>query len=450
MPSDYGLVALMNAVVPYFILLVTFRLDTWIVQEKAFGEVEQQSVLSLLLLLGTVASITLFLLAPYFASFFEQEELVVLYRVVAITFLFRAPRTLSEAMLRRDLVFKPIAIMNVTVGVVRNTLQLILALVGFGYWALVLGLVFAEIIECLWLMRLATPSFRLRWDGALISRSLRFGLFAAGGSILWTLGSTIDDIAIGKYLGEEILGFYSMAFMLSELPLSKFNNVVGPVLVSYYSRLKTEREELFRIFLRVIQGVGLVLGPVLLGMAIVAPELFGILLGSKWEPAIPMFQVLCTVWILKAFCGNTSPLFFALGLPQKIFNFNLLNCLLVAPAFLYLTPRYGMSGVYWTWIAFFPIAVLYLVFEVIRTSSITVGQYLRNLIPPLVSSLVMSMGALGFRGIVGDAAPLFVLLIGSMFTGAAAYAAVLLLLFREEAQGFYRVITGKNVTSVSS
>ena len=442
LPSDYGLVALLNAITPYFILFVTFRLETWIVQEERFGQEEQQVLLTLLLLLAGIAGCVLFLLAPHLANFFEQEELLLLYRIFAFTFFFRAVRTLAEAMLRRELLFKPIAVMNMTVGITRNVLQLVLALSGFGYWALVAGLIFAELVECFWLFRLAKPSLRLRWDTQLVVKGLRFGMYAAGGSILWTLGFTIDDIAIGKFLGEEILGYYSMAFMLSELPLSKFNAVVGPVLLSYYSRLKSERDELFRIYLRVIQGIGMVLGPVLLGMAIVAPEVFLIILGSKWEPAIPMFQVLCTIWLLKAFCGNTSPMFFALGMPEKIFNFNLLNCLLLTPAFLFFTWRLGMPGVYLTWIALFPISVLYLVYEVIRSSTISVDRYIQNLVPPVVSTLAMSMCAILFRWVVGDSLHQVALLLGTMLTGAIAYAAVVWLCFSAEATGFYRVLRG--------
>lgn len=441
-PSDYGIFALLNTAVPYCVVISVFSLDSWIIQEEAFDERLQKSASTLLLTLGIVAAAVLWIAAPGLASFYGDPRLTDLYRLIAVVFPVRSIRTVAEALLRRELEFRPVSLIYLFVGVSRALLQLALAIQGHGYWALIIGFVYAEVVACVLFLVTAKPAIAICFDKEIFSRALRFGFYGTGGSIFWIAGTTLDDVAIGKFLGQEILGYYALAYMLTEMPLSKLNSVLSPILMPYYSKLREQVEELNRNFLQITKIITSVLGPVLLGVAATAADFMPLLFGEKWQPSVPMVQVLALMWMLRTIASTVSPLLLALNRPKYIFWYSAVSCLMVVPGFLILTPLYGINGVYATWLVLYPLGLTSLLYFLHRATGIGWRQFLRNFTAPIISAAVMFVAVIGFRQYVSGLWAELIGVIAEVLVGVIVYSAVLWSFFRDEVRNMIRTLRG--------
>lgn len=442
LPEDYGIMAFLQTATPYFVLMATLKLDAWIVQEEQLNATHLRTAFTLCCGFATVASFALVLAAPLLAEFYDDGRLTTLYRLLTISICCAALKTVPYGMLRRELRFKAISLVNLTVGLIKSLVQLSMALLGFGYWSLVVGLLLGDLLSCAALWWIARPTIGISGDRNVATTALRYGVYTTGATMLWTLGSTADDIAIGKFLGPETLGYYTVAFMLAEMPLSKISAVLTPILLPYYSRIRSSPENLAQTFMRIAQAIAGVLYPALVGLVLVSPQLIELALGKKWLPMVPMFQVLAIAWIFRSIGTTTSPLLYALGLPNKVFRFQLFSVALVVPSFFGLTYLSGMKGIYFTWCVLYPLSTFYLIAMLRDATGIEFMQFVRNLSPPLIAAALMSGIVLATNSMTNELLSLPTALCLMIVVGALSYAAVMRLCFRETYLDLYMSIQG--------
>jgi O-antigen/teichoic acid export membrane protein len=422
--SDYGLLAVGEAVFTYFIMLATCGLDTWLIQRGELNERTERSAFSILLLLGLTTSVLCFFAGPLFARWYHQQAIQNFFQILSVTFTIRAIQVIPEARLRRELKFKPIALCNLTVGIIRSVVQLSLAYLGFGYMSLIIGSLVKDVATATWLILAGGIPLRLSWDSKVIVEGLRFGFVTTVSTISWIIFSTADNLLVGTLFGVEVLGYYSMAFFLAELPLSKLNAFATPVLTPYFSKLRTNAIALRRSFLRSNEAIVSIVAPALCGMAVVAPELVPVVLGDKWEPMVIPLQVPCIVGLLRGVTGNTAPLLLATNNPGKLLRWSAINALVLPLCFYSLGSFFGLKGIYLSWIAVYPLTGVYLLLKVIESViGVTPLGYFRQLRAPLIATLSMTCLCI-LSGVIlrlAGVSPIIILTL-NILLGVAAYA----------------------------
>ena len=433
-PHDYGLVALAQTIIPYLIMAVTLNLDTWIVQAEDVDRNAEGSIFSFSMILSLGIAVLSFFSASFVSNFYENDALRLPFQLLSLIFIFKGLQMVPVAMLRRDMRFKPIALMELTLGIARGSLQLVLALAGFGYWALVAGMIFREIGAAIWVIIIRGVPFRFSWNGACIKTAIVFGLHATGASILWIVFSTIDDVIVGKFFGVEILGYYSMAFFLTDLPMSKFNSVFHPVLLSYFSRLKSTSENIALAFLKISRGIAGIIFPMLVGMAVVADEGILVLLGDKWAPLVLPLRVMCFVGLFRGFTTSIGALFLALGHAKKTFHFNLFRALILPVSFYWLTVECGINGIYFTWLGIFPLTSLVFLLMLAEVIDLRPLRFFLNLRAPFFASFGMGLITFFSGQLLSGTLGLLSLLIMKIIIGVVVYTTILWLFFRKDTE----------------
>lgn len=431
-PQDYGLLALIETITPYLALAAALNIPLWLVQTEDLSEREERVALTLCLGLGAAMSLLSFSMAPAIAAFYETPSLVLPFQVVSVSFVLQGLYTVPDALLQRELQFKPLALRRFCVGIGRSVLQLVLAIWGWGFWSLVIGIVVKEFIYALWVISYRGLPKGLAWDTAVVRKIMRFGLPATASAIAWIVFNTSDKVIVGKLLGVEILGYYSLAFLLIDLPLSKINSVLRPILIPYFSRIQSHHNELREIFLRVVRGIAALSFPILLGLAVVAPEAVVVLLGEKWLPMVGPLGVLCVVGLLRAFADNVPPLLLALGHPGKEFVFNFASLVIMPPAFYLFGTYAGLDGVLAAWLLVYPV-VIFLILRALRQAiDLDARAYSANLRAPVLCAALMTITTLAAGILIGPERSPLVLLLVKIAVGAITYLAAFYLLFRKE------------------
>ncbi len=397
LPEDYGLMALIESLSPYFAIVASFDLASWFIQKRGLTTGDEEAALTHGILLGMLACILLFCIAPLAARFYRSEELFIPLVFVGITFLFRGLGAAGEGKLKRELRFREIALVQLAIAISRGFIQLVFAYLGFGFWALVIGYFCAEVVRSLSWVKLSAIKLRFRIDKKLSRDALKFGLPSAGASLLWTLYSSSDNLFVGRMFGPEILGLYSMAYYLVDLPAAKINQVSRPVLQPYYAKLRDNTEELKVAFLNTLQGTNAVLYPCVAGIGIISHDLVPLVLGPSWKGLELPLLIMSLSSIIRITGVNVSPLLLSLGLSRYAFYTGLLSAILFPILVVALGTTFGISGVYASWFVFQPLRIAMDIFFLRKCMNIGTKLFLWAIWKPLFATLVMTGAGLSLN-----------------------------------------------------
>jgi O-antigen/teichoic acid export membrane protein len=139
------------------------------------------------------------------------------------------------------------------------------------------------------------PRAAINWK-ALSSLS-SFSTYYLAYSLLEIGYARFYALLIGKSIGRESLGYYTNADTLRQIPGSFLSGVLSRVWFPLFSQVHdiSSTRNALRLAVRMLM---LVNAPLLLGMSALAEPLVLVLLGPKWQPAVPIVRILCVAGVL--------------------------------------------------------------------------------------------------------------------------------------------------------
>lgn len=338
-PGDYGLIGLAMMITGFFALFNHLGAIPALIQKREIDGTLIAQVFGLLLLSNCILYGVIFAGAPYFAEFFGQPRLAGIVRVLGILLLLGALSAIPSALLQRDLKFKSISLIEFSSTVAASLTVLSLAVSGFGVWALVAANLVQPAMNTIVLLAVTrfrtVPSFNFVGLGSVLS----FGTKVSAAQIIWYISNNFDGFLIGRVLGKEALGLYSVAYNLALLPTSKIMSLSNQIAFSAYARIQDERTKVVKYFQESIALSSLVFFPVCWGMSAIADDLVAVALGPKWQPAAIVLRIVAIGVPYRAFVMMMDPLVTGIG-EAGVSLRNTITSILVIPA--------GMAaGIYW-------------------------------------------------------------------------------------------------------
>jgi len=387
-PDDYGLMALAMAMIGFLSLFEEIGLGSAIVQRTELDQRLLELIFGLLIILDLLLYVLIWFAAPFVADFFNVPELTDILRWVGLLLIINAFGTLPDAMLSRRMEFRGKSIALFISMVSGSLLTLALAFQGRGVWSLVAGTLFMAAVRVVVLQAFARVWYRPRFALSGVGSAARFGGFITIDRLLLYVYSQADALIIGKLLGKEILGLYSVGMHLASLPMQKLAGMLNEIGFSAFTRLQEDRAGLREHFIKAVRLLNLLSFPVFFGISSVAPEIVGIFLGEKWVRAVLPIQVLSLVVPLRLLNTVLPSALYAIGRAEMSVSNNFIACVLL-PASFVVGAHYGLQGVLLAWVCAYPVYVAISLFRALPVIGVTVTDYLRALRGSAVAALVM-------------------------------------------------------------
>lgn len=282
-PEDYALMAMAGVFITFIAQFEELGLRVKLVQMKDYTLDYARRVFGLVLTTNLVLVLLLAATSPLIADFFGQQRLIPIIIVLALGMMITALSAIPDALVKRALDFRSLAIVDVIRVCAASTATLVLAWMGFGVWSLVASSLIGALIGTLGLLIVspfrALPSFDFR-D---MRDTLQFGGLVMLQRLVWWAYSGLDSILIGRFYPAAALGIYGTAGTLATLPLTKVGQILNVLSFTGLSRV-TQDEEMFRHYLaRATKLVALILFPAFFGVAAIADEFAPVVLGEKWN-----------------------------------------------------------------------------------------------------------------------------------------------------------------------
>jgi O-antigen/teichoic acid export membrane protein len=343
-PADFGLVAIAFVIVNFFEIARDLGIGTALIHRKENNEIAADTAFFLFPIIAAVFYIVSYLIAPIASDFFKDEKLILIIRVLSLTFIIWSFGNLPRTLLSKGLNFKKMVVSDVLSKIGYGTVAIIMAYKGFGVWSLVGGRLFLEIVALItiWTVLDWRPSFRFNVKIAL--ELLHYGKHVIIASIIVFFVSVIDTVVVGHSLGPESLGYYNIAFNLSVMITVQNSMMLSKVLLPAYSIIQEDLEHMGKAYIKTLRYLSMIIFPAAFGMISIAWYFVKIFYGTKWLPAVIVLQVLLFGELCTAIQNTTENVYLAAGKPRIPVVVNLLKLTAISILIYPLTLRYGILG----------------------------------------------------------------------------------------------------------
>jgi PST family polysaccharide transporter len=291
-PEDFGLVAMVTAVIGIAEIIRDAGLSSAAVQSTVLTEQERTNLFWANFGLGTACAVAAMAAAPLIVAGYGEPRLGPIVLVLACVFVFSGANTQFKSDLMRRMRFRQLAMADLTAQFLAITVAVALALAGAGLWAIVaqqvttaVATLTINVINVRWL-----PGWPVR--GVSLARFFRFGGGVLGTHGLSYITKSISNVAIGAALGAAPLGLYNRAYQLLMTPLQQIDAPMTSVFLPVLSRVKDDDTTFTRYVGKIQLMACYVTATVLSVAAGVATPLTLVLFGERWRGVVPIFAIL--------------------------------------------------------------------------------------------------------------------------------------------------------------
>lgn len=311
-PREFGVISMALVYISLIQLVLEQGMNAALIQRKDLTNEHLNSVFWLNILLSIVLMAASLSLSDWWARVNRLEELATVINWLSWLIFIQGLSIVQSALLQREKKFKALAIRGGSAAVLGGVIGIVVALLGYGWKALVIQNLSTAIIGVALLWRLTSwrPAFRFSWPHA--SEILRFSGGVFLGKIAITATNKSDGLLIGLFFGPVAAGLYRLAQRLESLVFDTLTRPIMLVALPFFSENQDDVPKLRAAFFSCIRIGTLLTVPALAGLAACA-DLITLALGPDWQPARYALMILCLVGILKTFTLFTGSLLMARG-----------------------------------------------------------------------------------------------------------------------------------------
>lgn len=295
-PAAFGLIAFAALFLRFVDYFADAGVTQALIQKASLSQDDVRAAFTLSLGLAVFFAATVFVAAPLAGVIGQDPALVPVVRWLSLGLILSGLGSASDALLQRELRFKPLAAIQVgsyTIGYV--VVGLAMAATGAGVYALVAATLTQTAVGSLChyaLVRHSVVPSRARESYRAI---FGFGARISIVGFLEFLQGNLDTLAIGRWAGAAQLGLYNRANMLADLPAYHLTNGLAQVLFPSFSAIQHDRRRILKAYLSGVGMTSAIIFPLNAGIAVAGEEIVLVMLGSQWVGAIEVLP-----WLLLA------------------------------------------------------------------------------------------------------------------------------------------------------
>jgi O-antigen/teichoic acid export membrane protein len=316
-PADFGLVVIGTTVSTIIASISAMSLAEAVVQHPNPTRDVLNTAWTCNLIRSVIIAALCATLAYPVAGFFEDERIVPILLMLATGVSVVGLENPRMALVARDLVFWPRALGVVTGSLVNFAVSVAIAFWLKSYWALVFGLVAAQIT--ITILSYALLSYRPSLDLSRAKELMSFSGWVMLGQFINTLSWNFDQLLVGKAMSLSQLGQYRVGNQIAFMPTREAMSALQPVLFPALTKFVGEREVLAQVYQRAQTLLTALVLPAGVGLALIAEPLIYVLLGEQWQASAVVVQILAPVFAIQTIGNVAQALAMAAGKTKSLF-----------------------------------------------------------------------------------------------------------------------------------
>jgi len=440
-PSEFGLVNLAVIATTWVGILGGLGVETSLIQRSTLLAEEIDASFWIAAGVGFLSAGVLILVSPLLGRFYNSPLLTDMLLVYSLSLFLGGLNIVPASLLRRSLDFKGVAKVEVLGTLTSGCVAIVLVLLGVGAMSIPWGGAAGLLVSMIVYRRLGIWTIRPFPTRSLMAKVARFSSFLAGSRALVLMRIYIDNALVGKFLGAQNLGYYSLGYNLVSVPEYRIVGLVTSIAFPALSTLRKEPHDIGRAYLRILKYTAAVVMPLLVGLMLLADKLIPLVYGPNWIPAVPAIQILCFAGLGTAFVAITDSPLLALGKNRTLFYLNLLWVVMLGGAVLVtLAVSPTLTGIAYVVAAAAAVMACAMNIIVARSCHLSARQVISALLASLLSTVSMTGAIVALEALGISSGSGWVQTVILLLGGAATYIFVALFFFQELRSGLLQGI----------
>ena len=390
MPEDFGLIAIVNAMLLAASIIVDAGMTNALIRKKDCTPTDFFTAFVGNVSASALCYMVIWATAPVLAHYFRSEELSDMLRIMGVATIINALSIVPQAILCKKMDFKSQAAISLMACLTSSIVAVGIAINGGGMWSLVARelLFHALRVPMLWLK----SRWKMRPVFSFVSFKLLFGFGSKLmlSSLLDTAYINLFTTLIGKAHGSSALGCYTRASALAGYPGKSMASLMQRVAYPSMSRLRDDRSAMMSAMRKFIELSAFSVFPLMLWIIVMAEPLVEIILTSKWLTIIPLLQILCATFMWQPIHALNLNLLQVKGRSDIVLKIEITKKVVGATLFLLLLPK----GIFWICIGQLAVSLFSLVVNCHfggRLIGLGFIKQLRLLMPTLLNTCLMAL-----------------------------------------------------------
>lgn len=291
-PSDFGVMAIMTFFTSVALAIVDSGFSQTLIRKESPTDEEYRSVLTFNVVVSLLLYAILLFAAPAIASLYDSPIITHIAPILFLVLPINSLCVVQTVMYTREFRFALISKIVFSASLISGITAVAMALAGFGIWSLVAQRLLQMGIKAIAFWRLRRWRTTARFSLTALRAMAPFSLRLLATDLIASIYNNVAQLFIGKIHNTSTLGFYSQAQKLKDLPVTSTVQAVQGVTYPALSKIAGDDEKFSEGYIRIMRLLGFAIFPIMLGFVAIASDMFLLLLGERWMPTVPYFEIL--------------------------------------------------------------------------------------------------------------------------------------------------------------
>ena len=290
--QDFGYYAAVTAVSTIFASFSDAGIGSAIVQRKNIDQRYIDNAFTLSLFFGLFGASLLVSFAGVAARIVADASMRIPLMLIAITLLTGTLSSVNFSIMQRRLQFLRMGIIRISALIVTTIVSIILAIKGFGYYAIIAKVILYSLITLIVSFAAARTKYHLAFDIRVYKEIFGFGGWLMASAFFRKIAEQIDRLSMSSMFSVTILGLYSRPKDFIYTMTSKVCDILDSSLFPILSAIQDEKVKLIRSYQYSLYYFNLVGIMISLAFMYNSELIIRIFLGVEWLNINHLFIVL--------------------------------------------------------------------------------------------------------------------------------------------------------------
>lgn len=348
-PDDYGIVAVTTVFISFFSMIADMGIGPAIIQNKDLDNKNISDIFVFTVFTGLIISVMFALFSYPISFFYKNEAYINIGIILSISIFFNILNIVPNSLLLKEKQFKLLGVRTIIVNVVCGILTIFLAFYGAKYYSLIINSVLVSFITFVVNYYYSKIQLKFSFSFCSIKKIMSFSSYQFAFNFINYFSRNLDNLLIGRFIGQVPLGYYDKAYKLMLYPVSNLTFAITPVLHPILSDYQNNREIIYEKYLKVIKILGLLGAFISVYCFFTADEIIKIMFGNQWDGSVLSFKILSVSIVFQMVLSSSGTIFQATNETKKLFYSGILgaisNCMMIIIGILYGKIEYVAVGV---------------------------------------------------------------------------------------------------------
>ena len=441
-PEAFGVLATVTMIISFAEIFVESGFQKFLIQHEFENDNREKDFFSVAFWSNLIFSVFVWLVIYIFrdqiASFSGSPQLGIPIVITGVTIPMYGIIGIQNSKLKKELNFKVLFYVRTISAFIPLLVTVPLALMGFDYWALIIGNICGILAQSIILWCFGGYRPTLYYSFSDLKYMLKSGIWTLLDGVATWITAWFDVFLVSRYMSDYHLGIYKNTSTTVIALFAIITAALTPVLFSTLSKFQNDSEQFSAFFFKIQRALCIILIPMSIGLFLYKEFATFVMFGSQWSEASSILGVMSIAIGIRLLTVSTySDTYRAKGLFHIPLILQLMDIVVFVP-----TCIFSIRSGFWVFVYARALIQLDLVIPNVllakKYCGLSLKKALNNLFHPGMATIVMILLAVLLKSISNS----IIWNIMSILLCAVVYFSVLAL-FKEERESYFVPLLGR-------